>query len=165
MKTPYRKAELTCNTNFKESGNFFCKSFGCRIKKQTIPTGIYLLDSIKDDIIFSFQNCEICGREFAKHFTQNEFIQLTHNENFTKWFFIKFDCKPDDIMLLTKNNEEDEYIAEIRYISSISEIKNLEYKHLKFKYICSNIGCKYKIYTDQYGIPLLKKCLRCEKII
>lgn len=165
MKTPYRKNELFVIPKSKESHNYFCKWFGCRIGKQTIPTGIYLLQLREKQFVFSFQTCAICGREYAKPFHSNEFIQLFREEGSSKWKFIKFDYKADDIISLTKNNDDDEYKAEVRYISHVSEIKNLEYNHVWFNILCSKIGCKYQSFVNEYEIVLIKKCKRCEKFI
>ncbi|HNC55263.1 MAG TPA: hypothetical protein PLP33_07455 [Leptospiraceae bacterium] len=165
MQTPYRKNELSIVSRSTESTNFFCRWFGCRISKQTIPNGIYILENQDQKTIFSFQNCEICKREFAKKFEKSQFIQLfKFNGREEKYKFIKFEYKADDIKL-SSNNIDDEHEAEIRYVYRISEIRNLEYNHIKYKFICSNIGCKYRTITDDYDLVLFKECLRCGKFV
>jgi len=161
---PYRQPKNIDVAPQTESGNIFCRTFGCGTDEHNIPIGIYVLSTDIDNPIFSYQECNVCGREFAKLYANTDYLQLYRsNLSPTGWVFL---YTPYTFRQRENINLIDyEFDAEVRVVASMSEVPNINFVKYKYSLLCSNVGCRpNKVYTNKNGEPNYL-CKRCNQVV
>lgn len=149
MKTqiPYRNTPSNDLVSTKIKKTFFCNFFGCRGNKNMME-GFWFINHLVLKPEIHFYKCMICGNDYSK-ISNEEFVF------YQKRVLYDLEIWKENI---SKKN-----------ISDVYSISNFEFKKIKYKFICSKIGCKPKRFNqinngDATDI-LIEFCARCNRLL
>ena len=145
---PYRNIPSNDLIKPNPKKGFFCRVFGCRGNASTME-GFWYINSLILKPEIHFYTCAICGNDYSK-ISNDQFVSRKIE------FLFDLEIWKENI---SKKNIDDRY-----------EIPNFEFKKIKYKFICSKIGCKPKrfkefIDTGDAIDTLMEFCGRCNRLL